>query len=553
MELTMNMRDKIYNAIVNYAEYCNEDYTREGVNYIIDEWFENKKRLLDLFEKSKNWDSEKLRIKLSIEEIREFDESKINKEFDNLMYFCKDRYIKDYSELYRVFQELMFDGADDEGKKYKPKMYLSQRAAEKITGGTGKYGEIAIREGMKTAKVILALAKYFRLDKVIGSYINTQGEVKSYYNKWEAKIGDAFTYLSQNKILYMSLNPIDYCRMGRGKNFNSCYIWGKGEYRAGTLAYMCDQQTFICYTQDEKMDGIETMINRQCWFMNERGDLLQSRLYPQNEDSLTNVYESWSNAIVKEMEEITGIKHTKTLSREEVNNPGRICNDGVGYVDPALGAKYNVFLVEDTDRICLFDVARHQYYLDDDTRDDVNDYDTLQNRATRCCNCGSDGELHEIDGEYYCENCCFYCEYHGEWETGDKLYIEGYGYICDDAYYNSGEFFYCETCCSYFKDDNPISIDGNYFCSCECAEEAGHIEVNGDWYESKDVYQCDECGDDYYYENGIVTEDGHCYCCSRCAEKAGYIEKEGLWVKASDDELLFEDEDGHSDEQREVV
>ena len=129
--------------------------------------------------------------------------------------------------------------------------------------------------------------------------------------------------------------------------------------------------------------------------------------------------------------------------------------------------------------------------------------------------------MHEIDGNWYCEDCCFYCEYCNEWEVGDEYtYVENYGRVCDWAL-NDGDFRYCQKCGGWYYVPNLSNDveteDGNWYCSPECAHNDGYIQCYNDyWYPEDEVHFCDKC--DRYVPEDEWDED-HMMCCD-CAEDA---------------------------------
>ena len=123
--------------------------------------------------------------------------------------------------------------------------------------------------------------------------------------------------------------------------------------------------------------------------------------------------------------------------------------------------------------------------------------------------------MHYIDGEWYCEDCCFYCEYHEEWETGEQFHISNYGYVCEYAL-ETGDFNECEYCGSTYYvgycDDGINTEDGRWFCDSCCAESAGYVMCDDDlWYPEDETHYCEACGrtvpnEDWNEELGMCTE-----------------------------------------------
>ena len=102
-----------------------------------------------------------------------------------------------------------------------------------------------------------------------------------------------------------------------------------------------------------------------------------------------------------------------------------------------------------------------------------------------CADCGrrirrESDYTYYIDGEYYCDNCVQYCEYHQEYEheSEDSMtYIENYGSICDaalDRMLELGSLIECEQCGEYVLTDNAWTYEDDEtgevfeFCSTRC-------------------------------------------------------------------------------------
>jgi hypothetical protein len=130
--------------------------------------------------------------------------------------------------------------------------------------------------------------------------------------------------------------------------------------------------------------------------------------------------------------------------------------------------------------------------------------------------------MHEINGRWYCEDCCFWCEYHEEWEVGDRdnnsIYVENYGRVCEDAL-DEDCFYECEQCGYWYYDDIDDHIeteDGTHFCCESHAHRYGYMETSdGDWYPEDDVYYCEHC-DRYVHENDWNSDLD---CCTDCEEE----------------------------------
>lgn len=116
------------------------------------------------------------------------------------------------------------------------------------------------------------------------------------------------------------------------------------------------------------------------------------------------------------------------------------------------------------------------------------------------------------------DTTCLYLDgnhYGVTWEDGD-FYITSNRYLSDlkttgcDSLRETLEEDDCWCCnqCGGWFDKSAIEIDGDCYCSSDCAEEAGYR-------------QCDECGN-WVSEDDVFSVDGYNYCSTDCASNAGY-------------------------------
>ena len=541
MKMTNEIKEKIASQIKRYADGFGEPYTDEGVNFIIDNWYENKKSIIEKMEQSENYIGDyKVCIEAEIGE--EVDTETISNYYEELY-----STIPLSDEEYMIFRELMYTG-EYNNKNYVFKPLISKKCVDKILNGSKDYEGVHICEGEKTMSVIVKFAKHFNFVDRFPKYFNKEGNEKSTYYRWEAKVGDAITSKPKKVKIYLSANPIDYCSMSLGVSWNSCYKWGDGEYRAGTLAYMCDPNTIIAYTtNDEEKYGALEKIYRQCWHIDDEGNAIQSRLYPQSNDCSMGLYYEWGKAISNFIKQMYNVEY-KFIEYKSYRNK-YAGENGVGYVDiwhEANSVGYYISTLYGN-----FNIAKKQYFLDCDYTS-LGEDDTLSiNENHRCCECGCTGDdLHYINGYYYCEDCCFYCKDHDEWEVGSHTYVKGYGEVCNDALENNDCFYRCDYCDEWAYDDNAITTGDNIYCCDRCAEEDGYEMIDGEWYWSDNCYTCDHCGNRYHDDNNgleIVTEDGVTFCCEDCAKDAGYYEyDDGVWLKKEEQEEKKEEENKES-------
>lgn len=132
-----------------------------------------------------------------------------------------------------------------------------------------------------------------------------------------------------------------------------------------------------------------------------------------------------------------------------------------------------------------------------------------------CRDCGEkiEGEYHEIDGEYLCDNCFeenySYCDDCGEIISRDNgYYVESEDrFVCEDCL--DGNYFKCEDCGEYFTIGSGYEINdrGDTYLVCESCYSGGNY------------FCCEECGN--YYTTEEMNEHGYSYYCDDCYDELG--------------------------------
>lgn len=89
--LTTEFRNSLINKIIEIFDWCDiyPECDYNAVGHMVDEWFEQKKKLINLFAKSPFWNEERLAIDFSKPILRKFDKDEFNK-FLSYMRSCLD-------------------------------------------------------------------------------------------------------------------------------------------------------------------------------------------------------------------------------------------------------------------------------------------------------------------------------------------------------------------------------------------------------------------------------------------------------------------------------
>ena len=395
--------------------------------------------------------------------------------------------------------------------------------------------------GQKVSRIVGKLAKQLGIDK------------DADWNREYAKYCDAINPLAVKRHTVLSCHPVDYFTMSFGNSWASCHTIDKdnkrgmpngyeGQYSSGTLSYMLDESSFVYYTVDKDYNGneleLQDKINRNMFHMG-KDKLIQARVYPQTTDGEEGIYKQIREIAQKVIADCLNIPNLWTNNKGTSECSYVTCSYGTHYRDYTSFSDCNVsYIKRETDwknaesisighnPICPRCGREHTYQK-------AVECSECYTGGMCCCECdyeGDSGEMHLIDGCWYCESCCFYCNYHERWEIGDideQTYIDGYGYVCDEAIDSSGHFYSCDRCgCVFSVDDDYIeTADGNHYCCDRCAERDDYVFLDdGEWYSKDVLFYCNCCGR-YVHKDDWNEELG---CCLDCEEDVREEDEEEL-------------------------
>lgn len=377
--------------------------------------------------------------------------------------------------------------------------------------------ELRAHKGRKTSKVVNKLCKLCGIDK------------ETWYNQEFAKFSDAINPLKVKRHTVLSAHPVDYFTMSFGNSWASCQTIDKnnrrgmpdnysGCYSAGTMSYMLDGTSLVFYTVDSEYDGdkleLQDKINRNMFHVG-NNIVVQGRVYPQGTDGKRNVYKDFREIVQKIIADCYDVPNLWRNVKGTYECGEMIYSYGRHYRDYTNFSDCNVSYLKGAPSYQQINVGHYAICPscgeEHDEEETIECGDCYNPHYCAYCGCVED-DMHYIDGSWYCEDHCFYCRYHEEWEAGDSYYVERYGDVCDYAINHSDSFNYCENCGAYYYyDDGVYTADGSYFCSNECAEHAGYVYVEDreDWYYHDETVECEECG-------CIVHTDNYNFELNRC-------------------------------------
>ena len=410
--------------------------------------------------------------------------------------------------------------------------------------------------GKKVSKVIGAACRGMHLDEIVVMRTTASGrEYDDGYNRRYMKFTDAVNPLTFKQKTVITTDIIAFLTCSFGHNWASCYTIDKrnkrcidsnhnyhGCYSGGTTSYGNDETTFVLYTVNNEYDGdepvMEEKLNR-CFFSLGEGKLIQSRNYPDGRDggdeSLAAQFRAIVQKVVADCYDIPNrwiIKRGTEECSRVIDYAGAGYHDHVEYDDCNVSywkgmdgnaLKNEEYITIGAESICP-SCGRWTAY-----EEAVVCYDCQQvavRKHTYCAECGCEidldyGDYHEIDGEYYCDDCCFYCAYHDRYELGDDYeYIEDYGAVCEDALLYCGDFHQDPLTDEWFFEDNNgdavyIDYNGQWYACEENAKDDGFVCCrDGEWRPEDEAWLCPVC-EEYVGDDEWDDDAG---CCTSCAE-----------------------------------
>lgn len=448
------------------------DYTRYGIQRNVEEWYSAKEPIFEILRNHPMWNEEAKAIVFLRDEIREADANKFKTDLDFLTAYAKKK-LKSANIVPNRIADVAISTISSSAEKE-----ITDEEAEALNR-IGYYKEM--RGGTKRSRVINAIFKDYpigedyKIDvtKFVDEHEEGSRDYQS-YNKLFAKVADDTNPLKIKRITVLSANICDYLLMSNGNSWSSCHFINSsgaysGCYKAGTLSYSNDGTSMVFYTLSSDYNGnqwfFEPKITRQMFFY-QNGNLLQSRLYPKGCDAEGEDYKDYRAVVQDIISNCLGVPNLwKKLDGDEWPDISTY-DDSFHYKDyeefpSECVMSYNEEFKDEIDegieiggRSYCVDCGRERsYYGDDGCRELQCDCCVTPDRCERCGDYCDRDEMHEIDGYWYCEDCCFWCDIHEEWEVRydyghdyrNEVCINGSWYtMCDDALEN--EVFYCEEC-----------------------------------------------------------------------------------------------------------
>lgn len=477
--ITETERNYLLSSMTNLLRTYDYNPTDEALNKIIDKWATEKANLITAFKRHPNYLPGQFMIAFSTDYERCINPNTLDSFREYIMSLVRSSVRK------AALPEEIILQASREGCSYLPdRLYRfldtlynvqSRNIDDDIATQINEMlPNIHAHDGEKTSRVM----------NRIFTYLNYTQD--SEYNREFAKYADALSPMTIKRHTVLSLNPLDYLTMSFGNSWSSCHTIDtenkrdmpdgyEGMHASGTMSYMLDPSSMVFYTVDSSYDGIEfwnePKINRQMFHYGE-DKLVQGRLYPQDNDSGAPEYKTYRMLVQEIMATIFDFPNLWNTTRGTDEASAYILSRGTHYHD------YNNFdnctlsrrteklndnsFVVGSNPLCIHCGEEHTIH------DNLDCCDAHRGQK-KCAHCGEwhdNDDMHEIDGEWFCEYCCIQCRCCGKWVRSELTYVNDYGKVCDECL--AGEnFIKCADCGEVYFKPYAFKYEDKFICN-EC-------------------------------------------------------------------------------------
>lgn len=518
--------------IDDMAEACDlwdVSYTDKGLKANLDMWAEEKEPLVNLLRRHPNWNERAMGVVFTTEEHRDFDLKKFKNALGDLFYTQYPGTLFNEEAVDKIMPEaktmsLCYSSQTNFKNYVYSILYRNIKSSRADSSLVEKLKNSALspevtknfKEGMKVSRIINA---------IIEPTINKNNpEMVGFYNKVFARLADSLNPMTITKYTILSVHPADFLTMSNGTGWESCHNLRDGGWRGGCLSYLTDDVSMILYTVTPSYDGnqyfAQEKINRQIYCLGADNRLLQSRLYPQNESDDHCLSDNFRANVQEILSTCLDIPNLWIKSSASPSNFFIAGNYNKAYEDWDYPENWyvNVSYPKNTNLSdyrtpiggpgCCLDCGAIMYYADSE------EIYCKECNGIICCECGcvvfNEDHGHWIDGDFYCEDCVFYCEYHETYEpiAWQSVYDN---YICQEAYDNL--YRECTCCGRDGLESEGIWFDGDFYCE-ECTFYCSyHQRYEPITIQSEEDYDlCKEAFNEQYFvceECGAVTPIDH--------------------------------------------
>ena len=382
--------DELVDAVCSmYKENCHP-YSEHGVCTMLDEFFIQKERLIQMIVKSKNYIGN-LRIACQKEFDRQINGDEVYRFISHNIHTLNPEQMLEYvDESGKTYFDYLYTGKnvydidnmpsiEDQTKRKKSLdafNYMNKATSascNKLADFNDYMGQFqnintsilqqdvyvwdntdapTIKKGTKTSRAFNTICCYYGVDKFNPTEVPVNDEngnpigMKTVYpyNKIFAAYSDLVSDLKRKMYFVISLNPLDYLTMSNGVSWKSCHNIYDGCYKGGTLSYMLDTTSIITFVVNELNNPIheQPKFYRQMFHYDD-GMFMQNRLYPQGNDGAVNLYDKFRNFVIEEFSELLNEKGEWTVDDGPKACKSHVSSHGVHYKDYHTNNSCNIF------------------------------------------------------------------------------------------------------------------------------------------------------------------------------------------------------------------
>lgn len=265
------MMDTLTAAFCDIMHKYRKAFTIEGVRANLVTWQTSKSDLLTLLRRHPDWNEQELAIIFRFTEGRDIDHDVVDECRFEMLELAGEAEMT--AEQRTDFAAALAAATADYSKTPSEENLVAIRA----------HGKIKCATGQKASRIINKLCGRFGVDRL------------PRYNSVFARLADSLNPVIIQKTGVLSIHPCDFLEMSnRDDAWSSCHCLAHGGWQAGCLSYMGDSVSMVFFTVDE--DVTEQFhkvprITREIFCFNE-GTLLQSRLYPSDDNDQRSLHRS---------------------------------------------------------------------------------------------------------------------------------------------------------------------------------------------------------------------------------------------------------------------
>ena len=248
-----------------YQKYFGMD----GVRANLTAWRQAKSNLLTLLRNHPNWNERELAVVFQLNEGRDIDRDVVDE--------CQFGML----DLAGAVEMTPEERADFNAALCAATADYSRTPSEENLAVIRARGHIKCATGQKASRIINKLCIKF--------HVNTCPQ----YNSVFARLADSLNPVQISKTGVLSIHPCDFLEMSnRDDAWHSCHCLADGGWKGGCLSYMNDAVSMVFFTVDERVTEHfhkVPKIAREIFCFRD-GTLLQSRLYPSDDDDQRLLY-----------------------------------------------------------------------------------------------------------------------------------------------------------------------------------------------------------------------------------------------------------------------